>query len=196
MPKISPTPNLKTLKCTVQTCMIIPHRKQCADICACLPLPSHTQQTYSCLLDTLHRGTIWPAAWEANVPASADFALQRNMFLHHFSAQTCGRPADEAGANRKNTAQTYHVKATREHNRFGSQHFFLFFTAARCSPEGFTAVMSMKNGNTNTFSTLKWFIKKGLIPMFKQAREMIDCNLRYYRETKDHREFKDPQDLR
>lgn len=32
--------------------------------------------------------------------------------------------------------------------------------------------------------------------MFKQAREMIDCNLRYYRETKDHREFKDPQDLR
>lgn len=62
-------------------------------------------------------------------------ALQLNMFLHHFSAQTCGRPADEAAANRKNIVKTYRIKATQERGRFGSQQLGFFFTAARCGPE-------------------------------------------------------------
>ena len=69
---------------------------------------------------------------EENEAEWAHFALQLNMSLHHFSPQTCGRPADEA--NRKNIVKTYHIKATRQHNRFGSQQL-CFFTAARCGPE-------------------------------------------------------------
>lgn len=120
------------------------------------------------------------------------FALQLNMSLHHFSPQTCGRPADEA--NRKNIVKTYHVKATRQHNRFGSQQL-CFFTAAMCGPEARYGFSCMRNCNTRTLLTPSNFIKRGLILSLSELQNTwYCCDLWCYREIQDHREFKDHQD--
>ncbi len=93
------------------------------------------------------------------------------MFLHHFSPQTCGRPADEAGANRKNTVKTYHIKATQEHNGFGSQQF-CFFTAARCGPEA-SLQLCARRKLIHAFNS-KWFIQKRLNSRVWVASNLID----------------------
>lgn len=75
-----------------------------------------------------------------------------------FSPQTCGRPADEAGAHRKNVVKTYRVKATDLAHRSSA------FYSCQVLPWGPATCIS---AHTHTRSNPNDWFKRGFIPVFE-----------------------------